>query len=55
MPQIAEIKEIEGEIWVRIGKMENHESGIAIWAPKERQDHARLHYNLGYEEAKDEQ
>lgn len=50
MPQIAEIKEIDGEVWVRIGKLENHESGIAIWTPKEQEEYKELHYGMGYED-----
>ena len=51
MPKIAEIREIDGEIWVRIGKLEDHESGVALWSPEEQARHRKTHYNIGYEDA----
>ena len=36
MPKLAEIKEIDGEVWVRIGKPGEFPSGIALWAPAEQ-------------------
>lgn len=36
MPRIAEIKEIDGEMWVRVGTPQDFPSGIAIWTPDEQ-------------------
>lgn len=52
MPKIAEIKEIDGEVWVRIGKLEDHESGIAIYTPAEYKKERKSSYNFGYAKAK---
>lgn len=35
MPRIAELREIDGEIWCRIGKPGDFPSGIALWTPDE--------------------
>lgn len=35
MPKIAEIREIDGEVWVRIGKAGEFENGITLWTPEE--------------------
>lgn len=37
MPQILEIKEIDDELWVRVGKPGDFESGIALWTPQEQE------------------
>ena len=36
MPQIAEIREIDGEIWCRVGKPSEFPGGIMLWTPEER-------------------
>ena len=36
MPQILELKEINGEIWARIGKPPDFPSGVALWTPDEQ-------------------
>ncbi len=42
MPRIAELREINGEVWCRVGHPDDFPSGIAIWTPdeveKERRD-----------------
>ena len=35
MPKIAEIKEINGEVWVRVGKVGDFPSGVSIMSPEE--------------------
>ncbi len=35
MPKIAEIKEIDGEVWVRVGVAGEFASGLAIMSPEE--------------------
>jgi len=35
MPQIAQIKEIDGEVWVRVGVPGDFPSGITLWTPEE--------------------
>ncbi len=35
MPKIAEIREIDGEVWVRVGKAGEFPSGITLWTPEE--------------------
>lgn len=52
MPKIAEIKEIDGDVWVRIGKPGEFESGIAIYTPEEYKSERRSSYNFGYDMAK---
>ncbi len=49
MPKIAEIKEIDGEVWVCIGKLEDHESGVALWSPTEQKLNYQSGYNDGWE------
>lgn len=49
MPKIAEMKEIDGDIWVCLGKLGGFESGIAIWTPEE----AQKHYDSGYKDGYD--
>lgn len=35
MPRIAELREIDGEIWCRVGTPNDFPSGIALWTPDE--------------------
>lgn len=35
MPRIAELREIDGEIWCRVGVPGNFPSGIGLWTPDE--------------------
>lgn len=49
MPKIAEIREINGDVWVRVGKPGEFENGIAIWTPEE----AQKHYDSGYKDGYD--
>lgn len=35
MPKITEIREIDGEIWCRVGKTGDFPSGIALYTPDE--------------------
>lgn len=35
MPKIAELREIDGQIWCRVGKPDDFPSGIALWTPDE--------------------
>ncbi len=37
MPKILELKEIDLELWVRIGTVDDFPSGIALWTPDEQQ------------------
>lgn len=50
MPKIAEIREIDGDVWVKVGKSGEFETGIALWTPKERDEAIRaakeLQFNL---------
>lgn len=55
MPKIAEIKEIDGEIWVRVGKPGEFKNGIAIWTPEEQEWQRKDSYKAGYLAAKDEE
>ncbi len=36
MPKILEIKEIDGDIWCRVGTPGDFESGITLWTPDEQ-------------------
>ncbi len=36
MPNILEIREIDGAAWVRIGKPGDFPSGVALWTPAEQ-------------------
>ncbi len=53
MPKIAEIKEIDGEIWVRtdISKLEN---GSAWWSPEEQELKYKEGFRDGYNQRDDE-
>lgn len=53
MPRIAEIREIEGEIWVRadIRKIEN---GSAWWSPNEQKAKYQEGFRDGYQHRDDE-
>ena len=37
MPKILELKEIDSELWVRIGTVGDFPSGISLWTPDEEQ------------------
>lgn len=54
MPRIAEIREIDGEIWCRVGKLGEFESGIALWTPDEQQAWCDAAYQQGRKDAVDE-
>lgn len=42
MPELAEIKEIDGKIWVRVTINPLHDAGsITLWTPKEVQEYKR--------------
>ncbi len=38
MPKILEIKEINGNIWCRVGTPGDFESGITLWTPDEQRE-----------------
>ena len=38
MPKILEIKEIDGDIWCRVGTPGDFESGITLWTPDEQRE-----------------
>ena len=38
MPRIAEIRDIDGDVWVRVGKPGEFPDGITLWTPEERKD-----------------
>lgn len=46
MPKILEIKDMDGELWVRVGKPGEFESGIALWTPEEQQANFKSGYNM---------
>ena len=55
MPKIAEIREIDGEVWVRVGKPGEFPSGLSIMSPEEIAAQAREYskaYNHGYADCK---
>lgn len=55
MPQIAEIKEIDGEVWVRVGKVGEFANGLAIMSPEEIEAKQREYshaYGHGYADHK---
>lgn len=35
MPKAMELKEIDGELWARVGKPGEFPSGVAMWTPEE--------------------
>ena len=37
MPTILELKEIDGEVWARVGKPGDFPSGAALWTPDEQE------------------
>ncbi len=37
MPKILELKEIDCELWARIGTVGDFPSGVALWTPDEQQ------------------
>lgn len=51
MPKILEIKAEGDDLWVRIGKIGDLESGCALWSPEEQKRAKRSSYNLGYDTA----
>ena len=51
MPKIAKIREIEGHIWVKVGKPGEFESGIALLTPEEQQRHHKESYTIGFKDA----
>lgn len=51
MPRIAEIREIGGEVWVRVGKIGEFPSGLAIMSPEEIEEQSEEYskaYDQGY-------
>ena len=44
MPKILELKEIDGKIWARIGKINppDFPSGVALWTPDEQAREKKL-------------
>lgn len=36
MPKILELVVIDGDLWTRIGKPGDFESGVALWTPEEQ-------------------
>ena len=48
MPIILEIKEIDGDIWCRIGKPGEFESGVEILTPDEQKKAYSKAYNHGF-------
>lgn len=53
MPKTAETREIDGEVWVRVGVPGEFPSAITIWTPEEQRAFAKDHYQSGWEDAKD--
>ena len=54
MPKIAEIKEIDGAVWVRVGIAGEFPSGLAIMSPEEIAAKEREYskaYDDGYSDA----
>lgn len=47
MPKILELKEIDGELWCRVGTPPDFESGAALWTPGEQ----RENYQAGLKRA----
>lgn len=52
MPRILEMKEIDGELWCRIGTPGEFDSGVALYTPDEYKKDRRSCYNFGYDMAK---
>lgn len=50
MPKIAEIKEIDGQIWVR-ADISTLDNGSAWWSPDEQRKNYVDGYNDGYNDA----
>ena len=42
MPEILELKEIDGEIWARVGNPPDFPSGVALWTPDEQARERKL-------------
>lgn len=51
MPKIAEIREIDGEVWVRVGKPGEFPQGIALWTQEEQMAKYDEGYTDGWNEA----
>lgn len=51
MPKIAELRDIEGEVWCRVGKPGEFANGIALWPPQEQEAKYREGYRDGYDDA----
>lgn len=54
MPKILELKAIDGELWCRVGKLGEFESGISLWTPEDQQWHHKDSYKSGFEDAKNQ-
>ena len=39
MPRILELREIDGEIWARVGVPGDFPSGVSLWTPDEQTNH----------------
>ncbi len=50
MPQILEMKEIDGELWCRVGKPGEFPNGVALWTPKEQEKNYNRGFRDGYNE-----
>jgi hypothetical protein len=42
MPRILELKDIDGELWVRLGEPGDFPSGVALWTPEEQKREKEL-------------
>lgn len=42
MPKIAELREIDGAVWCRVGVPDEFPSGIALWTPDEVKEAKRV-------------
>lgn len=50
MPRILEMREIDGELWCRIGRLAASESGVALWSPAEQKKNSNDGYYMGYDD-----
>ncbi len=39
MPRIVELKEIDGELWARIGRPGDFKDGVSLWTQGEKEAH----------------
>lgn len=53
MPKIAEIREIDGDVWVRVGKAGEFLSGLSIMSPQEIEAQSR-EYSKAYNHGRDD-